>query len=369
MGSKWRMMRSGLTVLGKPLMAGTRPIHFQLEPATGCNLKCQMCQVPGYGPERFLNMAFEDFKRIFDQIQPLKVALSGAGEPFLNPELLDFVRYAHENGASVLTTTNFTLASNKLEEIVDSGLNLIKISIDAARPETYEKIRGRDYHDRIVNDIRELQRIKKEKDSPNPYVRLQFILQHDSIGEILEILDLGHELGVNSVYYQPLETLLVSDRKDELTEGVTFEGLKAKLIDARDKAKELGITTNAGILVNSLESYFRKYEEGVPEEPPQRVCLLPWFSMYIVVNGDVRPCCSFADQETLVLGNLLRQSFEEVWNGEKYRKLRQDSIDRKLGYTVCRNCTPNRLRDFVKMAGVLPGFMSGGDSSSETIEG
>jgi radical SAM protein with 4Fe4S-binding SPASM domain len=363
------MMRTGIVVLGKPLKAPTRPIHFQLEPATGCNLRCKMCQVPDYGPEMFKNMAFEDFRRIFDQIEPLKVALSGAGEPFLNPELLDVIRYAHRNGASVLTTTNFTLCTNKLEEIVASGLNLLKISIDAARPETYEKIRGRPFHDRILRDIRELQRIKKANGSSTPYLRLQFVLQHDSLGEMLEVVDLARDLGADSIYYQPLETLLVRGRKDELTEGVDFDDLKARLGAARDKAKAAGIGTNAGILVNSLESYFRKYEQGIPDEPPRRICLLPWFSLYITVDGDVRPCCSFGEGETLVLGNLLRQDFEEIWNGEKYRAFRQASIDRNLRYEVCRNCTPNRLRDFVRMAGVLPGFLAPAEASSEQIDG
>ena len=62
--------------------------------------------------------------------------------------------------------------------------------------------------------------------------------------------------------------------------------------------------------------------------------------------------------------NIFRQSFEEIWNSEGYRKFRQDSIDRKLGYAVCRNCTPNRLRDFVRLAGVLPGFAKGGGEAS-----
>jgi len=370
MAHKWRMFKTGLTILGKPLKVHNRPLHFQLEPATGCNLRCRMCQVPDYPPEKFKNMPLEKFRHIFDQIDPIKVALSGAGEPFLNPDLLGIIRYAAGRGASVLTTTNFTLCTKKLEEIVDSGLSLIKISIDAARQDTYAKIRGRDFHERIVRDIRKLQRIKKEKQSKTPYMRLQFVLQADSISEIGEVVELAHELGANSLYFQPLETLLVAERKEELTAGVTFEDLKGRLAAARDRAEELRLGTNAGILVKSLESYFQKYKKGIPDEPPQRVCLLPWFSLYITVEGNVRPCCSFGEGETLVMGNLFEQSFEEIWNGERYRKFRQDALDKKLTYAVCRNCTPNRLRDFVRLAGVLPGFFGSAEPvSTEGFEG
>ncbi len=369
MAHKWRMIKTGLVLMGKPLKVPTRPLHFQLEPATGCNLRCQMCQVPDYPREMFKNMSLDGFKHIFDQIQPIKVALSGAGEPFLNPDLLGIIRHAAAHGASVLTTTNFTLCTKKLEEIVDSGLSLIKISLDATRPETYQKIRGRDFHGRIVRDIKELQRIKRAKDCRTPYVRLQFVLQADSIPEIEEFVPLAQEIGADSVYYQPLETLLVSDKKDSLTAGVTFDRLSDALQRARDTAEQSGISTNAGVLVDSLESYFRKYEQGVPDTPPQRVCLLPWFSLYITVDGDARPCCSFGEGETLVFGNLFEQSFEEIWNSRGYRDFRKHSIEKKLNYTVCRNCTPNRLRDFIRLAGVLPGFAKKAAVSTESFEG
>ena len=364
-----RMIRTAFTILRKPLHVATRPLHFQLEPATGCNLRCRMCQVPDYPPEMRKNMSLDQFRRVFDQIRPMKVALSGAGEPFLNPDLLDIIRYAAHNGASVLTTTNFTLVSKKLADIVASGLSLIKISLDAATPDTYEKIRGRDFHARIVRDIRELQRIKKKNRSNTPYVRIQFVLQADSIPEIGQVVDLAHDLEADSIYFQPLETLLVADRKEELTHGITFDDLQSRLASARDRAAELGLNTNAGLLVKGLDSYFRKYEKGVPKDPPQRICLLPWFSLYITVDGNVRPCCSFGEGETLVLGNIFEQDFSDIWNGEKYRKLRRDSLDRKLMYTVCRNCTPNRLRDFIRLAGVLPGFISPAPTCTENLEG
>jgi len=368
MGHKWRMFKTGLVLVPKPLRVPTRPLHFQLEPATGCNLRCKMCQVPAYSRDQFKTMSLDGFRHIFDQIRPIKVALSGAGEPFLNRDLVKIIRYAHERGASVLTTTNFTLCTSRLEEIVDSGLSLLKVSIDAARPETYAKIRGRDFHSRIVRDIKELQRIKKSKHSPTPYLRLQFVLQSDSIDEAAEVVDLAHELGANSIYYQPLETLLVAERKEELTRGVTFDLLRSRLIEARDRAAKVGIGSNAGILVENLDSYYRKYGRGVPDEPPRRVCLLPWFSCYITVDGDVRPCCSFGEGETLFFGNLFERSFEEIWNSEKYREFRRQSKERQLRYEVCRNCTPNRLREFVRLAGVLPGFLTSGPGASETIE-
>lgn len=356
------MMKIGLTLLRKPLIVHERPLHFQLEPMIGCNLKCQMCQVPGYSKDRWRRMTIDEFRQIFDQVRPIKVALSGAGEPFLNPDLLPIVRHAKAGGASVLTTTNFTVCTEKFEEIVDSGLDLIKVSLDAARPETYQKIRGRNALEQILRDLAGLQRVKAEKRSATPYVRLQFVLQSDNLEQVEEMIDIAASVKANSMYFQPLETLLIQDRKADLAGGVGLDALRRKLTFARDRAKELGIGTNASVLLRNLPVYYRKYEPGIPKEAPSRVCLLPWFSMYIAVDGDVRPCCSFAEGNICSLGNLLKQPFEEIWNGPAYQQLRRLSLERKLEYSVCRNCIPNRLRDFMSLTAVLPGFLKPANS-------
>jgi len=354
MPNLWRQFRTGLTILRKPRTVGTRPLHFQLEPATGCNLLCKTCQVPGYDGVQV--MPLEKFQRAFDQIKPLKIGLSGAGEPFLNKDMVEIVRHAKQGGASVLTTTNFTMCHNKIEDLVDAGLDLLKVSLDAATAETYAKIRGKDFFGRILDDLRALQEVKRQRATPEPFIRLQFVLQHDNLREIEPMIDLARDLEANSVYYQPLETLLIPDRKAELTDGVTMDMLAQRLESARAKAAAAGIGTNAGVLLQGLPSYYRKYEKGIPKEPPSRVCLLPWFSVYITVEGNVRPCCSFGEGETLVMGNLFEEPFEQIWNNEKYRAFREAALKKNLNYTVCRNCTPNRLRDFLSLSAVLPGF-------------
>ncbi|HRU04750.1 MAG TPA: radical SAM protein [Candidatus Brocadiia bacterium] len=354
MADLWRMFRTGLTVLRKPLRVYTPPLHFQLEPATGCNLLCKTCQVPGYTERKV--MPLDKFVHAFDQIKPKKIGLSGAGEPFLNRDMIDIISYATRQGASVLTTTNFTLCRPKLEELAASGLKLLKVSLDAATPETYHRIRGKDLFNHILEDLKSLQEIKKKRGAAFPYVRLQFVLQHDNLDEAPALTQVARDVGADSVYFQPLETLLISERKEALTEGVTRERMEQRLKEALASAEAAGLGTNAGVLLRSLPLYYRKYEAGVPATPPSRVCLLPWFSVYITVEGNVRPCCSFGEGETLVMGNVFEEPFDRIWNNDKYVAFRQAALDRKLAYAVCRNCTPNRLRDFMSLSAVLPGF-------------
>ncbi|MBE9503514.1 MAG: radical SAM protein, partial [Proteobacteria bacterium] len=148
-----REMKSGVNVLRKPIHVDETPIHIQLEPTTACNLACITCPHEEY-VKRAKHMTLDEFKRIFDQIKPLKVTLSGFGEPFANPKLPDMIFYAKDHGASVNTTSNMTLVNDHLaEKIVNSRLDLIKVSIDAAKPETYQDIRGEDSHQKIIEGI------------------------------------------------------------------------------------------------------------------------------------------------------------------------------------------------------------------------
>jgi MoaA/NifB/PqqE/SkfB family radical SAM enzyme len=130
-------------VLFKPITVPTLSSHAQIEITSFCNLDCVFC------PRRHLvgapkHMPLDQFKNIFDQILPSNINLSGQGEPLLHPNIPDIIRYCREGGAAVNFPTNLTVPKSLMTEIVEAQPNLLKISIDAASPETYLKIRRKD---------------------------------------------------------------------------------------------------------------------------------------------------------------------------------------------------------------------------------
>jgi len=66
-------------------------------------------------------------------------------------------------------------------------------------------------------------------------------------------------------------------------------------------------------------------------------CLLPWYSTYIKVNGDVIPCC-YLENEDFVMGNITSSSFAEIWNGAKYREFRRILRDNRPVLKKCVAC-------------------------------
>ena len=350
----YRYFLSGINVLFKPLSVNTNPIYVQMEPTSYCNLACKFC-----GREKAINkpehLSLEDFKKFIDVVKPMKLAMSGSGEPMINPDLFDMVRHAKESGCSVLTTSNMTLVDDaKALNIVESGLDLLKISIDAATRETYEKVRGEDYFDKILDGIDKINRVKAEKSSKTPIMRFQFVIQGENFEEIPALINLAAEKSVDAIYLQPLGWMFVEDKKDELLEGFSRTRLKEILVESTELARDKGIVINSKRLLSDFELFFRE-ETYHTSTGQKRICIMPWFSLYLSGNGDIRACCTFQESVPF-LGNIKDEDFENIWNSKEYKKFRKSIRKGDYKYVACKGCNPPVLKDLVSFRQILPGF-------------
>jgi radical SAM protein with 4Fe4S-binding SPASM domain len=66
-------------------------------------------------------------------------------------------------------------------------------------------------------------------------------------------------------------------------------------------------------------------------------CVRTWFSTVILCDGSVVPCCFDKDAD-YVMGNLLTQSFSDIWHGDRYREFRRQTL-RSRTFPICNNCT------------------------------
>src|ERR1700754_4481820 len=131
------------------------PVCLYLETTNRCNLLCTTCPRTFDQLEPEADMSWELFTRIVDQVPHIaRVVLHGVGEPMLVKELPRMVRYLKDRGAYVLFNTNGTvLTARKGRELSDSGLDELRVSLDAADARTFLLIRGKDYFNRIVRNV------------------------------------------------------------------------------------------------------------------------------------------------------------------------------------------------------------------------
>jgi len=334
------------------------PLYIQVESTTFCNLRCKMC-VRNDKITNPRHLKLEEFKIIYDQIKAPKVTLSGLGEPLLNPQLPDMIKHAKSNEASVMIPSNGTLLNKNgvAKDLINSGLNVLKISIDAASSEVYEAVRGQDCFNDIIEGIKQLENVKKALKSSLPEIRLDFVILKDNIMEIPKVVELAKSLNIKTVFFRALQSEgLEGERKEDLGKDINFEQMVLFVKQGLDLGDKLGIKTNLGDIFRDFKHYKSIYVNRNANLNNQ-VCLLPFLQCYISLEGEVSPCCALFNNENVSVGNIFKEDFELIWNGDKMKNLRNLFKNNKSNFAVCRDCIPRSIPVLLKMSSMLPGFV------------
>jgi radical SAM protein with 4Fe4S-binding SPASM domain len=354
----WLSVKKAWEVVRKPDVC-ERPYYVQLEVTTHCNLACYMC-VRNEVIKHPRHLPLADFLRLFDQIRPRRLTLSGAGEPLLNPDLVAMIAHAGRHGASTMIPSNGTLLrrGELAQGIVEAGLNTMKISIDAATPQTYQAIRRQDCFDQIIEGIRQVDRIKRQRNSRTPELRLDVVILKENYTELADIVELSRQLNIGTVFFRPLQVTGIGKEREEIGRDMDFDGLYRAVREGLARAARLGVRTNLKEVARDFATYQSIYvrKDAAME---RHVCLLPWVQCFISVKGELSPCCATYTNESFSAGNVFEEGFDAVWNGPRMQALRRQFRGRKNPFAVCRDCIPRSVAVLLKMSSMLPGFVLG----------
>jgi organic radical activating enzyme len=132
------------------------PVCLYLETTNRCNLLCTTCPRTYEELEPPADMSWQLFCSIVDQIPNLsRAVLHGVGEPMLVKNLPRMVRYLKDRGTYVLFNTNGTVLNEKNgRALIEAELDELRVSFDAANAESYKVIRGKNYFNRILRNVR-----------------------------------------------------------------------------------------------------------------------------------------------------------------------------------------------------------------------
>src|SRR5437763_3907462 len=155
-------------------VAETEPVCLYLETTNRCNLLCTTCPRTFEALEPPADMSWELFTAIVDQFPRIaRVVLHGVGEPMMVPALPRMIRYLKDRGTYVLFNTNGTLlTARKGQQLIGSGLDELRVSLDAAEPEAFRLVRGKNFFDRIVRNVRAFRDMQRERAAETPRVSL-----------------------------------------------------------------------------------------------------------------------------------------------------------------------------------------------------
>ncbi len=291
-----------------------RPFVLMVEPTNICNLRCPLCPSGnGTMTRQRGQMDFDGFRRLMADQGPdlLLVMLWNQGEPFLHSRLTDMVRLAKAHNVIAMTSTNahFIRTRQDAEDIVDSGLDEIVMSLDGATSETYVKYRVGGSFERALAGIRLLIQAKKDLRAPKPLVHLQFIIMKHNEAEIGAARHLASKLGVNRLSL---------------------------------KTSQVYTEAEAEVYLPSRENLSRyRYDSPVLTTKSRitNACRHLWYSSVVNWDGTVSPCC-FDKNGDYHLGNAFNgQTFGEIWTGEPYGDFRDAILRDRASVPMCSNCS------------------------------
>jgi radical SAM protein with 4Fe4S-binding SPASM domain len=320
------------------------PVCLYLETTNRCNLLCRHCPRTFASVERPADLTFEQMKTVVDQVPNLKQAvLHGIGEPLINKELPQMIRYLKDHGVYVLFNSNATMVYGHIQrQLIDAGLDEFRVSLDAADAETFARVRGLPRFDLIVKNVREFVALKNEVGVSNPKLSLWLVGMKETLDQLSAFVRLAHDIGVGEVYLQRLvffEDEQHGDglaRSDQALFGSVEEQELRSIAEAQEIAARLGIVFNASGAAAPEQSLMPR-DDG----QPWSLCRRPWTLMYITANGNVLPCCiaPFAERnyDSLILGNAFERPLMEIWNDHLYQNFRNE-LQSDSPHNACRNC-------------------------------
>ncbi len=300
-------------IIGRPVQWGL-PLSVSFEPTTSCNLRCPECPSGLRAFSRPTGMLKKDFFReTIDEIHEHLIYLIFyfQGEPYLNPDFLDMVKYASSKKIYTATSTNaHYLNDEAAKKTVESGLDRLIISIDGTTQDVYKQYRVGGNLDKVIEGAKNIIKWRTALNSKTPFVFFQFLVVKPNEHQIEDIKKLAEEIGVDEVRFK---TAQVYD----------YENDPNGLIPLQDKYSRYKIGKDG------------KYK---PKNKMVNRCWKLWHANVITWDGLVVPCC-FDKDAMHQMGDLKSGSFKTIWKSVAYKKFRASLMTGRKNIDICSNCS------------------------------
>lgn len=313
------------------LILKSKPQRVVFEITNRCNLKCKMCAQSSRKFE-YKDLDMNIVKKVEHLIPyTTDVSLFGWGEPLVHKRFLDIFDITTKYPTNIFVLTNgLLLTEDVARHLISKGLRYLNFSVDGAVKETYNKIRRGSDFDKVIANIRTIVKIKKELGKKYPYLRMVFTATRHNIKEFPDFLKLAASLGMNEVKL----LYAIAYHEDLVKDSLFFhKELTNKVFDESENiAKKLGLKLTLPDRFSDKKTTFHK------------PCYRPWEEIYVQCDGTLRACC-FNDE---LMGDLNKESFEDIWNNEKFQEFRK-RINSSSPPETCKNCQHFRHIDVNKL--------------------
>ena len=286
-----------------------------------CNLNCSMCFRNNWFDEKYSvmgNETAENLKKLLTSDAADEVFFGGMGEPLLHSGIYEMISLAKRNGMKTELITNATLLdADTATKLIESGIDTVWISMDAFSKEKYEKVRRGSLFDKIISNIGEFNRIRK-----NTKLGISFVIMKENLSELDKINDFADKYNVDFIN---LSHVIPSE---ELPESKSLYDLPYRTGKMRRFDKN--------------EIYDKKFD---------RCTFIEDKACFIRHDGGVYPCMQLLHNSYTYLyterrknyaysfGNINDKDFREIYSGDEYTEFRKRVENFEFPCcTICLGC-------------------------------
>lgn len=324
---------------GHAVELSSLPRVLFIELTENCNLSCPMCRSSGpFDPAKNMDSAL--FDRIAAELFPTAeiVDLRGWGESTILRGFPEYVDKTLDHGCRVRLVTNLTVPNERLWRRLMREQALLAVSLDAAEEETLAVLRRGAKLPVILRNLEILADEARIAGVGTDNVHLNVVVQAAALEELDRIVALAADLGFR-VHLNPVT--LDADAPDNLR----FH--RDSLAEALRRCSEVAEARGTEVRLDAALD-----ESWADPGAAAKTCTHPWMYCYVNYAGKVGFCDHLigAPGERYLLGDLTRTSFQDIWNGEAYQRLRAEHARWESGlserFEECNWCYRNRYVDF-----------------------
>jgi radical SAM protein with 4Fe4S-binding SPASM domain len=328
---------------GKPIY----PITIEIFTSDTCNQNCVYCMADKYRNEHNKKMNKELLKKIIKDMAGKTKAINftGGGEPYVNKEITDSgIVLAKQNGLEVGIITNAELMDDTSINIVVDNCSWVRISLDAITPKIYntvryKKISDSDHHiKKVLENIKKLvAKRKQKKQNRLEKIGVQVVLVNENINDLKNVFETMSTIGIDYLQIRPPELRPYANETQYSPEFLK----RTKTAIEEVLQKHSNLKNNTSLEITARPDKFKAIDQANFQKK-YNVCYGSNFTAVITTDGKVYHCCYWVGIPKFEIGDLSKQSYEEVFMGQKRKNIR-NSINISKCQPICKNHATNLL--------------------------
>lgn len=290
-----------------------------------CNFNCRTCCQDHNGEREFPKICLDKLEQVLPFVRT--VNLTG-GEPLMYTHLSRLFDLFSRYEVDVTLGTNASLMTERRRHEILNAVTTLKVSVDGGTPESYNDIRQNGNYYKVMMNIAKLSELKAKVGCCRPQIQFNFVALRSNVKSLKQLIVMAAELGVSQV-----NVIYSVCWNDELAQDSLYfhQEMSDEVIGM---AVELGKTLGVNVCAPMR---FASKERDATSWLNTDFCDMPFTTIGFSPEGKATFCCGQSGR----YGDLVIQSFDEIWNHKLFRKIRE-TVNTDNEMDICRNCTANK---------------------------